>query len=537
MPEDIDFQAVAISDGLSRLEELLENPVATSALELEKNAAAAKEYDTLRRLHKSLMQYVQRNGTLFYAGVLGHFSAGKSSTINSLLDSWNGQHERVTDLNPTDTTITLITKEANASSLIGVIKEGHVTIRLETNESPLLEQIVLVDTPGTGDPQFMEEVARDFLPICDLILFVFSAASPLDKSDVPLLLELHRRLPFIPIHFIVTRADELRADPDAPLSEDNLDPKKTENFLNTVVARVNKLFASNAYFSGSFSLVDNRNQFRVQQLRELLLNKCDSSNPHAHVSMHLNKLHYYRFGAKALRVFFSEILEQKLTELSKIVDAAERNIERYQQLVQISNSNLTKAWAEHASTINLASVKGLEAVRPLSQLPPTYVGFRSVSAKRNDLRNDLFKMAKYHGSSISGSLKAHTNGTLQQHFYDFQKVIGETPIQDLSAEVHASINAPLLAMPVLNELYSPSYLSRQGSELRETEAEALREYLAELRRLLGVISEQASKYPPISQAGRAIESATESLTSDLGQFFQTWNSTGVVFSRIQPKSL
>jgi predicted GTPase len=238
MNPETDIQAQSISAGLTKLQKLLEKPVAICALELGKNAAAAKEYDVLRRLHKSLLQYLERNGTLFYASVLGHFSAGKSSTINSLLDTWNSKHERLTDLNPTDTTITLITQEKNASSLAGVIKEGHVTIRLEPVDIPFLEEIVLVDTPGTGDPQFIEEVARDFLPICDLILFVFSAASPLDKSDLPLLLELHQRLPFVPIHFVVTRTDELRANPDAPLTEGNLDARKTEQFLNTVVTRV-----------------------------------------------------------------------------------------------------------------------------------------------------------------------------------------------------------------------------------------------------------------------------------------------------------
>ena len=138
MHQDTDLQAQSISLGLTRLQELLENPVATGALELGKNAAAAKEYDVLRRLRKSLLQYLERNGALFYVGILGHFSAGKSSTINSLLDTWDSKHERVTDLNPTDTTITLITKEKNASSLVGVIKEGHVTIRLEPVDNPFL---------------------------------------------------------------------------------------------------------------------------------------------------------------------------------------------------------------------------------------------------------------------------------------------------------------------------------------------------------------------------------------------------------------
>jgi predicted GTPase len=53
-----DLQAQLISSGLQKLQELLEKPVATNALELSRNAASAREYDVLRRLHKSLLQYV-----------------------------------------------------------------------------------------------------------------------------------------------------------------------------------------------------------------------------------------------------------------------------------------------------------------------------------------------------------------------------------------------------------------------------------------------------------------------------------------------
>jgi len=43
-----------------------------------------------------------------------------------------------------------------------------VPTRLKKIEKAVLDQIVLVDTPGTGDPEFFEKVARDFLPICDV---------------------------------------------------------------------------------------------------------------------------------------------------------------------------------------------------------------------------------------------------------------------------------------------------------------------------------------------------------------------------------
>jgi predicted GTPase len=519
MAPDSDIEAQSISAGLQNLQRLLENTVATSALELGKNAEAAREFDVLKRLHRSLLQYVERNGNLFYVGILGHFSTGKSSTINSLLETWKTKHERMTDLNPTDTTITLITKGKNASSLLGVIKEGHVTIRLEQVDEDLLDEIVLVDTPGTGDPQFIEEVARDFLPICDMIFFVFSAASPLDRSDVPLLLELHKRLPFIPIHFIVTRTDELRTNPNSPLTEENLDRQKTDQFLNTVVARVNTLLKPQVYATTSFSLIDNRSQFRIQQLKSLLTSRCDSSNPQAHVSMHLNKLHFFRSSSKSLRIFFSTILDRKLVELTRIVEAATRNIERFQQLVQISNSNLTKTWMEHTATINAAATYALEIVRPLEVLPQNYTGFRQVVARRAELAGDLARSARFHAGSMGSSLKAEVNGMLQEHLYGIQKQIADTPFQELSAEVHGNVKAPQIPIPLLTEMQSPVNLHHQGSELRNTEADALRDVAALLRRSLATLHEQASQRAPLCSAAECVQAAEESLKTDLGQFF------------------
>jgi ribosome biogenesis GTPase A len=195
----VDVQAQHISEGLKKLSELLNQPIAREALDLSRNATTASRHDIFKRLRQSLRQYLERDGDLFYVGLLGHFSAGKSSTINSLLGTWKTGDERATGLNPTDNTITLITQGKNSNSLLGVIREGHVTIRHQAIESPILASLVLVDTPGTGDPQLLQEIARDFLPICDVILFLLSAASPLDKSDLPLLSELHKRLQFIPI--------------------------------------------------------------------------------------------------------------------------------------------------------------------------------------------------------------------------------------------------------------------------------------------------------------------------------------------------
>ena len=69
---DLDVQAQEILEGLKTLGELLEKPVASDALDLNKNAVTSGRYEILGRLRKSLRQYLERGGDLFYVGLLGH---------------------------------------------------------------------------------------------------------------------------------------------------------------------------------------------------------------------------------------------------------------------------------------------------------------------------------------------------------------------------------------------------------------------------------------------------------------------------------
>src|ERR1043165_2038075 len=172
-----DLQCLAILGGLRELETVLERPLTNRALDLNENALTQLQKELLTRLSRVLAQYVERTRHLVYVALIGHFSSGKSSTINSLLGLWNSESKRADDLNPTDNVITLITDKSNEKSLFGLVLRGSVPIHLQTVESDLLSDIVLVDTPGTGDPHFVEEMARDFLPICDLVLFFFPATS------------------------------------------------------------------------------------------------------------------------------------------------------------------------------------------------------------------------------------------------------------------------------------------------------------------------------------------------------------------------
>ena len=82
------------------------------------------------------------------------------------------------------------------------------------------------------------------------------------------------------------------------------------------------------------------------------------------------------------------------------------------------------------------------------------------------------------------------------------------------------IEAPRIAVPSLTELQASASLYNQCFELREAEADALRDSASHLRRSLTTLHEQLSQRMPISSAAQCIGSAAGSLKTDLNQFFQ-----------------
>lgn len=64
--------------------------------DIDENAKTKDGFDELTRICRSLEQYMARSGALAYVGFLGHFSAGKSCTINTLIEEKTVNRERTT---------------------------------------------------------------------------------------------------------------------------------------------------------------------------------------------------------------------------------------------------------------------------------------------------------------------------------------------------------------------------------------------------------------------------------------------------------
>ncbi len=122
-------------------------------------------------LQKAILQLDE----LFLLVVVGEFNAGKSALVNALL----GQKVLPEGVTPTTSKVTSV-KWGEAVSEQSV---GH-DLAVLTFPLPILQQINIVDTPGTNAViRHHERLTSEFVPRSDLVLFVTSSDRPMTESE------------------------------------------------------------------------------------------------------------------------------------------------------------------------------------------------------------------------------------------------------------------------------------------------------------------------------------------------------------------
>jgi small GTP-binding protein len=137
--------------------------------------AAMARFEAAPEHQSALERSIEQLDELFLLVIVGEFNAGKSAFINALLGS------RVVEEGVTPTT-----------SQINILQFGERSdrhhaasgIRTITAPVPLLQEIRIVDTPGTNAiVREHEAITRDFVPRSDLVLFVTSADRPFTETE------------------------------------------------------------------------------------------------------------------------------------------------------------------------------------------------------------------------------------------------------------------------------------------------------------------------------------------------------------------
>lgn len=128
-------------------------------------------------LQQTMNDLRNRMSDPFMFVIVGEVKAGKSSFINALLES--EQEITATGVAPVTDSIQLIVygEEEKTVAINPHLKKIYRDI-------PILEDIAIVDTPGTNTiVEHHQEITERFIPMSDLVVFVFDAKNPYRKSS------------------------------------------------------------------------------------------------------------------------------------------------------------------------------------------------------------------------------------------------------------------------------------------------------------------------------------------------------------------
>ena len=339
-----DVRSNNLLSGIKKLNTELSNELVENILELTTNPISIENINQLKRIERATDQYRRRTNNLFYIGFLGHFSSGKSSTINSILNLDGTVNEKKTNHNPTDDQITLITSKENSEDVLKLTNNGQIPVVVTLIEdNDLLKDKVIMDTPGSADPSTNEEIVRDSLPLCDLLIYCMAATHPLTNSDIPLLQEKDKHLSNIPTLFLITRGNEFKTNPLQVLTENNFDNEKYTKFASELAARIRQVIDIEVEYN-DFILIDNLEKYEIDTLKEEIDVYCNPENYGNILRLHDHKIDYFTKTLKGIKEYFIELIIAKLDTIEKYFAQAKIKLQEYEKDTLTGTDKMVNSW-------------------------------------------------------------------------------------------------------------------------------------------------------------------------------------------------
>ena len=316
--------------------------------------ARCRAWIQLRNITKSIPDLLGQHDSVALVGLLGHFSSGKSSLINALLeipDTQNPGYKRDVGVHPTDTGITLITHQDHAQV---VRKSAYTAIdAVEVVHGPaldFLEHIVLVDTPGLGNEAAEHETVTRFLHLCHVLVITIDGRRPFaDKDkDFELLDTAFNKLGGVPKILVITSAEEFLTTRKGNFATD-WQEAQAEAFWNEAIERLRRdpRFEKHLhrFKSAPRFFVDSKEGFRIEEVRNCLL-PIVTDDTHRSRIRHAQGQYVLSTAAEALRVLLvyistrSDNLNRLLTEAQERADGTATAVEELLRSLESSLQNV-----------------------------------------------------------------------------------------------------------------------------------------------------------------------------------------------------
>ena len=172
---------------------------------LERLNAILMAYPATDEDQDALSDAAEQLTSLFLLVVVGEFNSGKSAFLNALV----GAKVMPEGVTPTTAVINLLQHGATVTE--EMLPDGVIA---RTFPAPFLDEITLVDTPGTNAiVREHEALTQKFVPRSDLVLFITSADRPFTESEHQFMADIREWGKKITV--IINKIDLMRTDEDA----------------------------------------------------------------------------------------------------------------------------------------------------------------------------------------------------------------------------------------------------------------------------------------------------------------------------------
>lgn len=384
---------------------------------IQDNEECRHQRDELARLYAALQTYLETDPGLRYVGFVGSFSSGKTATINNLLELAEDK-KRPEDINPVDERLTVCAHASRMDSVLPALLKSTWQHDTFTHTAGSLASVILVDTPGGGDPKIRTDIVHNFLPICDTIIYCFNSTNPLNVNDVPILQEMNQILRHTDFFYVYTRADNVfRRNENASLTPENFDEAKANRQRETFSERLGEALSGVAVRNPELFFISNASPtFGIQELRRRLL-----SSPGDETSLGLKKIAFFRERSLASIVAILAVLRDLRATVAELIEKAEQNHQAYNKKFEIRTEEIRAFWSSAQTTIRATSGRFKELETKHLTLPIALNALQVRAANEIDLQEQL---KKYASDAVQGLVR-ELGHVAKEEFEKWSNIIRE----------------------------------------------------------------------------------------------------------------
>lgn len=196
--------------------------------------------------------------------ISGTTGSGKSSFVNSLLGEKmmgsstsmpvlfeNGSESKITVFsNEGDTSIEDYNDFYDLTTIENEHLKGDELINYEMPNTFLKKhRLSVIDTPGLNGTEINKKALFNSVKLADRLIYVLNATSPYNENERAVLLEIHKELPTLPIHFILNKMDSIFNKDELERILDELSIKIRADFPNAKLLPYSSIYSNQDQFN------------------------------------------------------------------------------------------------------------------------------------------------------------------------------------------------------------------------------------------------------------------------------------------------